>query len=329
VAIGRREVTVAWISHTRRQSDTPGVTGTARAAYGPFVGHWRRARVVGRGDDAPDLAASPDGEALLVWVANGYTGRIAVARRARRHRFGRSRRLGDLQAVGTGGVAHGPRAAFDAGGTGYAWAECDGVVRIARPHRGFTRSLALTTGQALDFSVSVTRAGTGLAAWSAAPCSTDAAATGQGGPAFASILGGGRFGPPVALTAATAHAFRTSALAAPGGGGTVTWQEGGGTFVTPVAATGVFGPAGPAAAGLAPFAADGGGDQVLAGRGSEDSLPQFGVVVRRADGAPDEAAPRDHGTLAAASPLGRAFALTWNTSPTGAGGRQAIAVWLP
>jgi hypothetical protein len=329
VAIGRREVTVAWVTHTRRQSVTPGDTGTVRAAYGPLAGRWHRARVVGRGDDAPDLAAAPGGETRLVWVANGYTGRIAEASRRRGHGFGRPRRLRNLHAVGTGGASHGPRAAFDARGTGYVWAECDGVVRIARPHRSPTRSVVLATGPVLDLSLAVTDAGTGLAAWAAGPCSTDASATEQGGPAFGSALVRGRFGKATGLTGAAAPTSRTRVLAAPGGGGTIAWQEATTIFTAAVGTTGVFGPGQPITAGLAPLAADGGGDQVLAGEGSAESLPQFGVVVRRRDGGPDEPAPRDHGALAAATPLGRAFALAWNTSPTGAGGREAIAVWRP
>jgi hypothetical protein len=53
------------------------------------------------------------------------------------------------------------------------------------------------------------------------------------------------------------------------------------------------------------------------------------MSVLRPGGGADQPAPVQYGDVAVAAPLGRAVAMTWNTSGTGLGPTQALSVWRP
>jgi hypothetical protein len=157
---------------------------------------------------------------------------------------------------------------------------------------------------------------------------------------FASVLRRARFGKLLALGNAGDQAVNRGAVALRGGGGTVSWGSAtnlGAAFSAEIGADGTVGPPQLSSLGIVPFAADGGGDQVLAGPGSVvgegawsgGSFVQFGVLMRPAGGGADQPAPSSSGQLAVSAPLGRRVALVWNTSPMGVGDRMALSLWRP
>jgi hypothetical protein len=82
------------------------------------------------------------------------------------------------------------------------------------------------------------------------------------------------------------------------------------------------------------LAADGGGDEVFSWPGAIGYYPppnllNPAVFVRPAGGGADEPAPSRVGQFAVSTPVGRAVALAWNTSPTGAGPIMELSVWRP
>ncbi len=341
VVLGAGEVTVAWDSVSR--TDT--TSTTIYAAHGPLTGRWSAPRKIGRALYEPvypprpwdqHLAVAADGEVLLAF--NGWTARhsqqplgAAVAWRSPGHSFGAARVL-----------RRGPSGAiplFDAHGSAYLYGYCNGLVMIApaRSHR-FTRTVVLTPGPVLAFSLSVSGSGQGLSSWVAGDCSFDAAAGNTPGPVFASVLRAGTFGKPLALSPSGSQSSYSDAVAVPGGG-TVSWNAGGpngGTFSAQFGADGLPGAAQQIPNGLIPLAADGNGDEVFA---APNPLPAFGtltawpsstpVFVRPAGDGADQPAPASYGQIAAAGPVGSAVALAWNTSPAGSSPVMALSVWRP
>jgi hypothetical protein len=334
VVVGHGEVTLAWIVYSNRSRRAVG--GTVFTAYGRLSGRWRPARAIGHQsndfggfangsppDRYPRLAVAPDGKVLLAWDDDSRAiDGVAVAWRTPGHRFGVVRALdwtGDL----------GPIPAFDAGGTAYVSGDCDGVVFRAPPHsRRFRNPVVLAPDRALSFSLSVAGRGQGLASWVGGSCTSDAAAGVTPGPVFASILRAGRFGKRLAISS-TDQSTATHAAAIPGGEAAVGWATYIGPFSVRVGAEGTLGAVQQITDGLVPFAADDGGDQVLTRlfSGPPALFGQGGVVVRPAGGGADEPAPMSNGSLAVATPIGRAAALAWN--PTGGEDRVALSVWRP
>lgn len=359
VALGHREATLAWVADARGER----LEGaTVRAAYGPLLGRWKAARVMGHWTDFgppanryPRLAVSPAGEVLLVWDDNRPAIDAPVAAwRAPGHGFGWPTPLLGSAKVRLE-VPHelGPIAAFDAAGNAYVWGSCDGIVvsAPASSHR-FRRPVTVAPAPVLSFGVSVSAAGRGLAGWVHGACTTDAAAGDTPGPVFASVLSGGRFGAPLALSGAGTEAPVSSAVTAPAGGGTVSWpalvrEPGpGGVYSTSqldhsvqIGPNGALGTATALIGGLVPVAVDRAGDQVLAAprRSDEDTVQgplvdwkiPVGAAVLPAGGGPAQPAPSPNGLLATATPLGRAIALAWSPSPTGAGPTMDLSVWRP
>jgi hypothetical protein len=354
VAIGHGEVTVAWVSDARHER----LEGaTLRAAYGPPVGRWAPARVIGRWHDFappanryPRLAVAPNGAVLLAWDDNSPTiNGPAVTWHMPGHRFGAPQLL--IHAETPLEVPHelGPIPAFDARGSAYVWGSCDGIVLAAPPHsHRFGRPVVVAPAPVLGFTLSLAGAGHGLAGWEHGICTTDQATGDTPGPVFASVLRAGAFGKPLAL-GANAQIGGGNAVALPSGAGTVSGSlvQGevfGGVFrltqtafSVPIGADGIPGPIEQDPGALFPVAATGGGDQVLAGatsggQGVQGPLVQ-GVMgdltIRPAGGGADQPAPSPYGLLATATPLGRAVALAWNTSPTGSGPVLALSVWQP
>lgn len=359
VALGHGEATLAWVADARGER----LEGaTVRAAYGPLLGRWKAARVMGHWTDFgppanryPRLAVSPAGEVLLVWDDNRPAIDAPVAAwRAPGHGFGRPASLLGSARVRLE-VPHelGPIPVFDAAGNAYVWGSCDGIV-VSAPaanHR-FGRPVTVAAAPVLSFGLSVSAAGRGVAGWVHGVCTTDEAAGDTPGPVFASVLGGGRFGAALALSSAGTEAPVASTVTAPGGGGTVSWPQlvsepgSGGIYSTSqldhavqIGPSGALGAATVLTGGLVPVAVDGAGDQVLAAprRSDEDTVQgplveekiPVGAAVLPAGGGPAQPAPSPNGLLATADPLGRAIALAWSPSPTGAGPTMDLSVWRP
>ena len=158
----------------------------------------------------------------------------AVAWRAPGHRFGAPRALAHAS-LAPNGLA--PIPAFDAAGGAYVSGRCNGFVFTAPPHRhrfgppilvapGLPnpgRGSPWTPRAALDFNLSLSARGEGLASWERGECSFDAAAGNTPGPTFASVLHDGKFGKPLALANNEYLSTGPEAVAVPGGGGIVSW----------------------------------------------------------------------------------------------------------
>ena len=328
VVLGAGGVTVSW--DTRSRAETRGTTSVIRAAYGPLIGRWRPARAIGRvpyelvpevtyAERQERLAIAPGGEVLLAFHAREGAW---LAWREPGRPFGAPRLMREA-----------PREAvpqFDSRGAAYLSGPCSGLVRIAPPrsHR-FSRTVVLTGKQVFSFTLALSGGGRGVAAWVSGEC--------QGhmpGPVLASVMKGGRFGRPLALTSAATQAVGARAVAAPGGDTVVYyagraagqpsgWPE---ASVVQIGAGGV-----PGATQTLPVnapvasASDGGGDLVFEPTPGPSAGPMF---VRPAGGGADEPAPSS-GLVAVAAPVGRAVAVAWNTSPTGSGPTMALSVWRP
>ena len=304
------------------------------AAYGSLPGHWAPARALGPGAERTRLAVAANGEVLLTFVkpkrtSDDYFSTVAEWR-IPRHPFATRQVLSRPRAQETegGDPEDGPVPAFDALGAAYLWAPCYGVIRIAAPHtRHFGRPIVVTSEGANGFSLSVSGAGNGLAAWTRSGCPS---AAGDGvGAVVIRPLRAGRFlaprfpfGPEVFPGGLDVFAPLAHAVALPSGAGTVTWPARVGLGSTQITADGSLLPARSNTDGIVPIAADGGGDQIIA-RSYFNGTPV--MWLRPADGSPDQQAPAGDGELAVAAPLGRAVALAWPAVP----GVTQLSVWRP
>jgi hypothetical protein len=322
---GRGEVTVAWIANFRRNKGGTTGNGIVYAAYGQLARHWTHPQRVGPGLTQSRITVAPHGRVLLLWVraAARDSTELAVAFRARGHRFRAPRRLDRPHVVSTPYDSTGAEPAFDTRGAAYVAGLCDAVVLRARPGRTTFRTI-FDRGPALGAVLSLAGEGNGVVSWVHGICTPDIATGNTPGPAFASVLRAGRFGPDVALPS-TKQASGTYGVAAPGGGGVVSWQERFGIFTTQIDPAGALAPPRLALNGIAPYAVDGGGDQVLVGPGSVGQSAQFGVLVRPVAGGPDQPAPVSNGVFAVSKPFGRRVALAWS----GGGDALALSVWRP
>lgn len=342
VVVGRGEATVAWLTYTPRKD------ATLWAAYGPLVGRWTPARVIGHWHNAerlairyPRLALAPDGEVLLAWDESSRPiDGPAVAWRAPGRAFGPSRPLiSTEQAPLTVPRELGPIPAFDARGRAYVWGTCDGVVFSAPPHRHqFDRPVTVAPPPVASFTLSLARAGNGLAAWIHGSCTQPGGARDTTGPVLASVLRHGAFGKPLALTSADTRGVGSNAVAALTGGGEVTWTSPASStnpmFSVQVDGAGALGPLQSGQelpGGLVSVAVDGGGDEILAAGYSQEERFALGhVVVRPVSGGPDQPAVSPYGgALATATPIGRAAALAWTTKLRGGGSALELSVWRP
>lgn len=335
VAIGHREATVAW-SWT---PDSGGQT-TVEAAYGPLSGPWAPPRAIGYETEPsafvpwrqPALAESADGTVLLTWDTFSHDNGIAVAWRSPHHWFGAAQSLT--------GAPEGATPQFDGDGNAYLASNCYGTVLIARAHAHRFRSHVVTTSSVVGFRLSLSGSGRGLAAWVNGQCSFGGAAKTYG-PVFASVLHGGAFSTPLALTSASAQDYPGNVVAM-NGGGTVTWSSRApaGTqptltsgfvgFVVQIGTDGRPGATQPLTSDP-PFAADAGGDIVFTPFTPALLVRATAMFIRPARGgapqtAPSPARPAEF-NLSVASPIGRTVALTWTVSP---GQRHwELSVWRP
>ncbi len=231
VVLSPAEATVL-LGYTKPRIDSP---GGVRVAYGPLIGRWSAPQTIsGRWSIGwtngfpwaqPRLALSPDGTVLVAWngcltqhacdgiIGEGYTEqRVVVAW----HRPGRP--FGPPTVVRAAPLGSVPQ--FDAAGTAYLSGRCGGTVAIAPAHsRRFSRTI-VTSGAAKSFTLALSGAGQGLAAWVAGACSYDELTPPQPGTVFVSLLRASGFDTPFALTAAPAES--ADAVATPAGV-TVSW----------------------------------------------------------------------------------------------------------
>ena len=341
ITLGAGEVTVVWVTDNRE-----GKTPVLRAAYGPLVGRWRAPRVIGRdpweqGYPPTGLdnwfehsAVAFDGEVLLAF--NHGTGSrnlppagTTVVWRRPGHPFGVPHVLHDAPA---GAV---PR--FDMSGTAYLTGYCDGFVLIAPAHtHRFKHRIVVTRGRVLDFNLSLSGAHRGFASWIDGRCSFDAEAADTPGPVFGSTLNAGAFAEPLQLsTPSTTAGFDNVVMTATGG--TVNWETvtaygtlspDSATFSRQVDAEGAPGATQQTVSGPIALAADGGGD-VLHGPQTPCFSPcAAGTFVRPMGGGADQPAPAGPGSIAVASPTGRAAAVVWQPTPLAAAAIE-LSVWRP
>lgn len=343
VALSPAEATVL-LAYSKPGIDSQ---GGLRVAYGPLIGRWAAPQTIsgrwgigwtnGRPLAEPHLALSPDGTVLVAWngcltrnaclgaVGEGYARqRVVVAW----HRPGRPFAPPAVVRAPLGSVPQ-----FDATGSAYLSGDCSGTVAIARVHsRRFSRTI-VTGGAVKSFALALSGARQGLAAWVAGACSYDETTPPRNGPVRISLLRGGTFTRPQALTANTTEAMRSSAAAVPSGG-IVSWDvraanEAEEPFSARIGANGVPGSIQQGAKAVIPIAADARGDLMLEdgrsassyGPGAPGPSPPF---VRPAGGGPDEPAPSRFGSLAAA-PAGRGFAFAWLPNLT----TLNLSVWRP
>ena len=320
---------------------------TVRAAYGALTGRWAPARVIGHSTSFgslpagryPHLAVAPNGRELLAWDDDrAPKATVLAAWREPGHHFGAARVVGRSPNVPLGAIP-----AFDTHGRVYLSSPCYGLVMSAPPGRyRFGPPLLVAPGQAphqaLQFSLSLSDAGAGLASWVNGTCTNDPAAGSTPGPVYASVLRAYHFGDPIALTAAEDQSYGSTAVASAAGGGIVSWSDNtyripflGGFFdgvsSAPIDPAGILGPVQQVPSTIVPVLRDGGGDQILTPYVAWPG--EGGVILRPVDGSADQPAPNGIGWLAATSPIGRAAALAWNTNPAGNGPTLAISVWRP
>ena len=294
-----------------------------RKRTGTISGRWSIGWTNERPEAQPHLALSPDGTVLVAWngcltqhecdgiIGEGYAEqRVVVAWHRPRRPLGpptvaRAAPLGSL-----------PQ--FDAAGTAYLSANCSGTVAMAPAHsRRFSRTI-VTGGPAKSFTLALSGARQGLAAWVAGACSYDETTPPQNGAVLVSLLRASGFVTPFALTAAPAES--ADAVASPKGV-TVSWHDPTGHIVQ-IDANGVPGTVqdGPPAL---PLGANGSGDVLFA------PVVQlgFGDFVRPAGGGADQPSPAPWGQgTSAVNPAGRAIALIW-WSPDMT--KLDLSIWRP
>jgi len=331
---------------------TPRVSsqGGLRVAYGPPIGNWSAQQTIsGRWSIGwtnglplaqPHLALATDGTVLVAWngcltqhACDGVPGegyaqqRVVVAW----HRPGRP--FGPPTVVRAAPLGSVPQ--FDAAGRAYLSGSCSGTVASAPPHSRRFSPTIVTRGAARSFTLTLSAAGQGLAAWIAGPCAYGELTPPQPGPVFVSLLRGSELLPPLALSTAPAESAYAAATPA---GATVCWEARAANgveepFSAQVSAGGLPGTTQQGAEAIIPVTADGRGDLLLRGGRAANTYgpgaPAPGpladkLFVRPAGGGPDQPAPTPYGD-AAAAPSGRTIALIWSPALT----KLDVSIWRP
>jgi hypothetical protein len=201
------------------------------------------------------------------------------------------------------------------------------VLRTRANRRSFGRPIAVAPGPALDFTLSLSGRGQGLAGWVGGSCTADPAAGDVPGPVFASFLRDGAFQGPLTLSPAGTAAYGAATVGDPhAGGGIVSWlaypQQA--VFSIVLTRTGILEPARQITDAVVPVAVTGGGDQVFTRPFFIPPARPPVLFVRPSGGGADEHAPVPSGEHAVAAPTGRRVALAWGT-----GRRLNVSVWRP
>ena len=108
-------------------------------------------------------------------------------------------------------------------GTAYLSSHCSGTVAIAPAHSRQLPPAIVTRGAAQSFTLALSGAGQGLAAWVAGACSYERTAASTPGPVLVSVLRAGGFAAPFALS--RRRRSSVDAVASPAGV-TVSWSPG-------------------------------------------------------------------------------------------------------
>ena len=347
VVLSPAEATVL-LGYTNPRVDSP---GGLRVAYGPLIGRWSAPQTISgrwsigwtneRPEAQPHLALSPDGTVLVAWngcltqhacdgiIGEGYAEqRVVVAW----HRPGRP--FGPPTVVRAAPLGSLPQ--FDAAGTAYLSGKCSGTVAMAPAHsRRFSRTI-VTRGAAKSFTLALSGARQGLAAWVAGACSYVETTPPQNGAVLVSLLRASGFVTPFALTAAPAES--ADAVASPTSV-TVSWDVRAANgieepFSAQIDANGLPGATQQGANAVIPITADGRGDVLLRGGRAANTYgpgaPGPGpladkLFVRPAGGGPDQPAPAPSFGEAAAAPAGRTIALIWSPDMT----KLDLSIWRP
>jgi hypothetical protein len=210
---------------------------------------------------------------------------------------------------------------FDAAGRAYLHSSCSGRVLLAVPgSHSFRRVVTVARGAVRDLVLGLSGPGEGLASWIPTACSVDDASGPFPGPVLASVLRGGTFATPLAVTAAGVGALDSVGVAVPGGGIVSAFATAANGF--PTTANVSLGTAPPLPAGAAVVAADGGGDIVF--ESPIGQLSPAAVAVIPAGGAPAQTAPLRLGVTAVA-PFGRTVARACQEGK----GPLRLSVWRP
>ncbi len=273
VVLSPREATVL-LEYAKPRIDS---RGGLRVAYGPLIGRWSKSQTIsgrwnvgwtnGRPLGQLGLALSPDGTVLVAWdgcltqrACLGVPGEQGAQQRVLVAWQRPGRPFGPPTVVRTAPLGSVPQ--FDAAGTAYLSARCSGAVAIAPVDTRRFRRTIVTGGAVKSFTLALSGAGQGLAAWVAGACSYDDAAPPQPGAALVRLLRASRFLAPFALTAAPAESAAAVATAA---GATVGWnlRAANGVeepFSTQIGANGILGTTQQGANAVIPVIADGRGD---------------------------------------------------------------------
>ncbi len=341
------EPTVAWIDAARGRGGEALYTHTIRAAYRSRSDKWSPPQIVGHSGPflSADLrlAASPDGEVLLAWVAHTKNAPgVAAAWRDPGHRFGPE------SAVSRAGSAmvDEPSLLFDSGGAAhiYGTVSCGRAIRTCAtmlstaPHsHRFGAPLLIAPAPAELPVVSFSAPGHALIAWEAGDYE-------ELEPYFAApyarVMTGGSLSAPVALQPGSADlASPVNAVAANGGGGTVSWStmpptypSSPQTMLTVGDSSGHFSAPSASPIGLMPMLRDGTGDMLLKLGGSDGpaAVPPSPVAMQPAGGGAIQPSPMPLAPLASLAgiattqPLGPGAIVAWV-----AGAELEISTWQP
>ncbi|MGA2453416.1 MAG: hypothetical protein ABSG93_07845 [Solirubrobacteraceae bacterium] len=341
------ELTVAWIDAARGRSGATLYPHTIRAAYRTPSGKWSPTQVIGYsgpffGADLR-LAAAPNREVLLTWVANTKNAPgVAAAWRKPGHRFGPESAVSRAKSA----MMSEPTSLFDSGGAAhiYGTVSCGRGIRTCatmlstapRSHR-FGAPLLIAPAPAEFPVVSFSAPGRALIAWEtgdyeelepyfAAP--------------YARVMTEGSLSAAVALQPGSANiASPVNAVAANEGGGTVSWSEtpppypgSARTMLAVSDASGHFSAPSVSPVGLMPMLRDGVGDMLLKlGRtGGPAGIPPSPVAVQPAGGGAVRPSPMPLPPLASLAgvvttqPVGAGAAVAWV-----AGAKLEISTWRP
>jgi len=352
----RGELTVAWIAAARGRNGATLVPHTIRAAYRSPSGRWSPVQMIGYGGPFLGaelrLAAAPDREVLLTWVAHTKNAPgVAGAWRKPGHRFGPEGAVSRARSAMMGD----PKPLFDSSGAAhvYGTVSCGRVIRTCAtmvgtaPHsHRFGAPLLIAPAPAELPVVSFSAPGRALIAWEAGDY--EALEPSFAAP-YARVMTGGSLSAPMALQLGSVYTMSAvNAVAANEGGGTVSWSampppypSSARTMLAIGDASGHFSPPSVSPSGLMSELRDGVGDMLLTLARLVTYAPPEGtptgpaetppspVAIQPAGGGPAQPSPTPMPLaslvgVATTQPLGAGAAVAWV-----AGATLATSTWRP
>ncbi len=358
----RGELTVAWIDAARGRNGATLSPHTVRAAYRSPSGRWSTAKIIGYSGPFIDadlrLAAAPDREMLLTWVAHTSSAPgVATAWREPGHRFGPAGAASRAKSAMMGD----PTPVFDSSGAAhvYGTVSCGRGIRtcatmlstVPRSHR-FGAPLLIAPAPAEFPVVSFSAPGRVLIAWEAGDY--EALEPYFAAP-YARVMTDGSLSAPAGLQPGSASiSSPVNAVVANEGGGIVSWSATPPPYASPTRtmlavgdASGHFSPPSVSPSGLMPALRDGVGDMLLtlgpiglsappggAPTGPAET-PSSPVAIQPAGGSPVQPSPMplvpttlmplaSLAGVATTQPLGAGAAVAWV-----AGATLETSTWQP